>query len=80
MLSKRQVGLLREGGFLRRFGGGYFFRRGGGFLRTLWRSLRSSTPTADPLCLPECWAVLIIVSYAQSFYGSLMLPGNKDLP
>ena len=36
--------------------GGRLLKRGGGFLKSLWRSLRSSTPSRRPsLCLPDIW-------------------------
>ena len=45
---------FRGGRWLRLGGGVRFLRRGGGFLRTLWRPLSSSTPFRQPsLCLPE---------------------------
>ena len=35
-------------------GGGWLLKKGGGFLRSLWRSLRTSTPSRRPsLCLPN---------------------------
>ena len=55
--------LVRErgGGPLLQKGGVGFLRRGGGFLRSLWRSLRSSTPSRRPsLCLPN---YLILQNY-----------------
>ena len=37
---------------LQKRGGGFFRRGGGGFLRTRWRSLRSSTPSHRPYTKP----------------------------
>ena len=68
--SRRAGGFSRGGGFLRSFvyskgnrwaaslqeGGGFLRAGGGGFLRTLWRSLRSSTPSHRlSLSLPESY-------------------------
>ena len=54
----------RGGGpLLQRKGGCGFLRGGGAFLRALWRSFRSSTPShPSSLCLPETYAKLILKS------------------
>ena len=50
VLKKRRLVRETGGGRLLQ-GGGHFKKGGGGFLRSLWRSLKSSTPPVDPLCL-----------------------------
>ena len=44
------------GRFFRR--GGWLLKKGGVFLRSLWSSFRSSTPSRRPsLCLPKCYDI-----------------------
>ena len=62
--------LIRQGGFL---------RRGGGFLRTMWRSLRSSTPSRRP---SQCWPDLCIFLVAKflELLGFFPLFSLESLP
>ena len=55
VLKKRRFVRGTGGGPLLQKGGGWLLQKGGGgFLRSLWRSLRSSTPSRRPsLCLPN---------------------------
>ena len=93
MLLRREGGFLRRGrGFLKKRrlvrrtgggpllqkGGGGFLRRGGGSLRSLWRPLRSSTPSHRPSpCLPNCRLAKVQNSF--SLEASLALWGGSRL-
>ena len=54
VLKKRRLVRETGGGPFLKKGGGWFLKKGGVFLRSLWRSLRSSTPSRQPsMCLPK---------------------------